>query len=346
MSLADFSSVSDAGGPVPAWLTAVPAAAQPPRLVMPPPLPSQNYFLRHWRGERSLKFAWWINGALLGLGFVVALVALFVLCVELMETRPQTYLPVFCATYASIVTIATWQIVGIWRSGTRYRVSGKPFWGGLAKCVMLLAVSLHVWTGYVVLPKLRAIYEVVQGDALIGPHSFAVTDNGDTLEFSGGITFGVAEELETRLDAMDHVKTVKLNSHGGRSIEAEQMAELIKARGLSTAVAQTCLSACPTVFLAGRERVLLGSARIGFHQPTSRVGFDEPTAALNAEQKERLVRFGLSEEFAARANQARPSSMWYPAQAELLREKVATKIVDAEPAGQATRSLQPTEAGG
>jgi hypothetical protein len=344
MSLADFSSVSEACNPVPAWLTAAPVAALPQRVVMPPPLPSQNYFLRHWRGERSLRFAYWVNGALLGIGFFVALVALFVLCVELLETRPQTYLPVFCATYASIVTIAIWQIVGIWRSATRYRAGGKPLWGGLAKCVMLLAVSLHVWAGYDVLPRLRGIYEIVRGDALIGPHTFAVTDNGDTLEFSGGITFGVAEELEARLEAMDHVKTVVLNSHGGRSVEAEQMADLIKARGLSTAVAQTCLSACPTVFLAGRERVLLGSARIGFHQPTARVGFDEPTAALNAEQKARLIRFGLSEEFAGRANQARPASMWYPARAELLREKVVTKIVDAEP--QATRSLQHAEAGG
>jgi len=346
MSLADFSSLSEARNPVPAWLTAAPVAALPQRVVMPPPLPSQNYFLQHWRGERSLKFAWWVNGALIGLGFVVALVALFVLCVELLETRPQTYLPVFCATYASIVIVATWQIVGIWRSATHYRAGGKPFWGEIAKCVMLLAVSLHVWAGYVVLPKLRAIHEIARGDGLIGPHSFAVTDNGDTLEFSGGITFGVAEELEARLDAMDHVKTVMLNSYGGRSIEAEQMADLIRARGLSTAVAQTCLSACPTVFLAGRERVLLGSARIGFHQPTSRVGFDEPTAALNAEQKARLMRFGLSEEFAMRANQARPSSMWYPARAELLREKVVTKIVDAEPAEARTRSLRQAEAGG
>lgn len=351
MSLADFSSVSEARSPAPAWLTAVPVAALAPPalprpLVMPPPLPSQNYFLRHWRGERSLSFAWWVNGALLGIGFFIALVALFVLCVELMETRPQNYLPVFSAVYASIVMIAIWQIVGIWRSATRYCVGGKRFWGGLAKGVMLLALSLHVWTGYVVLPKLHAIYEIARGDVLIGPHSFAVTDNGDTLEFSGGITFGVADELETRLEAMDHVKTVVLNSHGGRSVEAEHMAELIKERGLSTAVKGSCFSACPTVLLAGRERTLLGSARIGFHQPTSRVGFDKPTAALNAEQEARLMRFGLSQEFAARVNQARPSSMWYPARAELLREKVVTKIVDAEPAGQATRSLQPAEAGG
>jgi hypothetical protein len=338
MSLTDFSSFSDA--PAPAW----PVAALP--LVMPPPLPSRNYFLRHWCGERSLSFAYWVNGALVGIGFVVAFVVLFVLCCELLETRPQTYFRVFSATYASIVMVAIWQVVGIWRSATRYRVGGKRFWGGFAKCVMLLAVGLHVWASYAVLPGLRGIYETVRGDALIGPHTFAVIDNGDTLKFSGGITFGVAEELEARLDAMDHVKTVMLNSHGGRSIEAERMADLIKERGLSTAVTRSCLSACPTVLLGGRERILLGSARIGFHQPTARVGFDEPTADLNAEQEARLVRFGLSQEFAARANQARPDSMWYPARAELLREKVVTKIVDAEPVAQATRSLRPAEAGG
>lgn len=338
MSLADFSSVSDAAQ---AW----PAAALPRPLVMPPPLPSRNYLLRHWRGERSLPFAYWVNGALVGIGFVVALVVVFALCCDLLPTSPQTYFPVFSASYASIVMVAIWQVVGIWRSATLYRVGGKRFWGGLAKCVMLLAVGLHVCASYAVLPVLHGIYETARGDALIGPHTFAVTDNGDTLQFSGGITFGVAEELEARLDTMDHVKTVMLNSHGGRSIEAERMAELIKARALSTAVTQSCLSACPTVFLAGRERILLNSARIGFHQPSARVGFDEPTERLNAEQQARLMRFGLSQEFAARANQARPDSMWYPARAELLREKVVTKIVDTEPVEQGTRSLRRAEAG-
>src|SRR3954447_15002683 len=123
MYLADFSSFSDA--PAPAW----PVAALPRALVMPPPLPSRNYFLRHWCGERSLSFAYWVNGALVGIGFVVAFVVLFVLCCELLETRPQTYFRVFSATYASIVMVAIWQVVGIWRSAARYRVSGKRFWG-------------------------------------------------------------------------------------------------------------------------------------------------------------------------------------------------------------------------
>jgi len=351
MSLAEFSSVSDAGGPVPARRAAAPVAAMPPLamprpLVMPPPLPSRNYFLRHWRGESSLPFAYWVNGALAGIGFVVALVMLFVLCVNLLPVRPQNYFPLFSAIYASLVIVAIWQIVGIWRSATRYRVGGKRFWGGLAKCVMVIAVNLHAWAGYAAVPRLSVLYEVVRGDSLLGQHTFTVSDDGDTLEFSGGITFGVAEELKERLDAMDHVKTVKLNSHGGRSAEAEEMADLIKARGLSTEVTQSCLSACTTVFLGGRERILLGSARIGFHQPTARIGFDEPTAALNAEQQARLMRLGLSQEFAVRANQAPPHSMWYPERAELLREKVVTRIVDAEPAEQGTRSLRHAEAGG
>jgi hypothetical protein len=343
MSPAEFSCVSDAPGPAPAWLVAAPRP-----LVMPPPLPSRNYFVRHWRGERSLPFAYWVNGALVGIGFFVALVVLLVLCIDLdlLTPRPQAFFRAFSAVYASMVIVAIWQIVGIWRSAARYRVGGKRFWGGLAKCAMLFAVGLHAWASYVTVPRLRGIYEVVREDAAIGGHAFTVTDNGDTLVFSGGITFGVASELEARLDAMDHVKTVMLNSHGGRSTEAEQMANLIKAHGLSTAVTQSCLSACPTVFLGGRERILLGSARIGFHQPTARVGFDEPTASLNAEQEARLVRLGLSQEFAARANQAPPHRMWYPERAELLREKVATKIVDAEPAEHATRSLRRAEAGG
>src|SRR5437868_13093666 len=113
MSLADFSSVSDAGGPAPGWLTIARVAAllppaMPRSLVMPPPLPSLHYLLRHWRGASSLPIAYWVNGALVGIGFVVALVVLFVLCCDLLAPRPQTYFRLFSATYASIVIVAIW----------------------------------------------------------------------------------------------------------------------------------------------------------------------------------------------------------------------------------------------
>jgi hypothetical protein len=154
------------------------------------------------------------------------------------------------------------------------------------------------------------------------------------LEFSGGITFGVASEMAGFLDAMSGVKTIRLNSIGGRIREAQRMADIIKARSLSTFVVRDCLSACTIVFLGGKERYLLSTARLGFHQPAFRGMTTSARRGTIAEEIQRLQRFGLSKAFAERANTATPSGMWYPDKDELLREHVVTKVIQPNPAAK------------
>ena len=147
------------------------------------------------------------------------------------------------------------------------------------------------------------------------------------LEFSGGITFGVANELNGFLQAMGNVRTVKLNSMGGRILEAQRMSDLIRARGLTTFVEKDCMSACTIVFLGGKERAVMPAARIGFHQPAFRGMTAASRRAAIATEMARLQRFGLSRQFAERANTATPSGMWFPDKDELVREKVVTRVV-------------------
>ncbi len=177
-------------------------------------------------------------------------------------------------------------------------------------------------------PQLAGIYEIVSGDAHVGPHEFHVLANGQTLEFSGGITFGVTQELERFLDAKAGVRTVRLNSNGGRILEAQRMSDLISSRNLATFVARDCLSACTIVFLGGKERFMLPTARLGFHQPAFRgMTASDRRAAIATEQQRLQQRFGLSAAFAARANSAPPGDMWYPDKDELMRERVVTRLV-------------------
>lgn len=225
-----------------------------------------------------------------------------------------------------------WQTVGIWRAATRYQQSGHSFWGGAAKTVAALGI-LHLaynWI-FVAAPQVAGTYEIVSGDAAVGPHQFRVLADGRMLEFSGGITFGVADELERLLDATGNVATLRLNSVGGRIHEAQRMSEIVKARGLTTHVEQECMSACTIVFLGGRERLLLDTARLGFHQPTFRGMTAGDRRAVIAEEEARLQGFGLSRNFAERANAALPDGMWFPENDELVREKVVTRIVVAQP---------------
>jgi hypothetical protein len=58
-----------------------------------------------------------------------------------------------------------------------------------------------------------------------------------------------------------------LESPGGLVLDAIDLAERVRARGLRTVARYRCASACSLIFLGGAERVLWGSrAAIGLHQ--------------------------------------------------------------------------------
>ena len=310
------------------------ADAAPPAL-MPPPLPppeSQNYFLRHWRGELSLPVSYWVNGVVLGIAAGIAIALLSALIYRGDEGRPLLWLSSLVATWLSIILLVAWQSVGGWRSAVRYRRSGKFFWGTAAQAMIVLGV-LQAGYRFVMVgaPQIAGMYEIAAGDTRVGPHQFHILANGRVLEFSGGITFGVAQEMQGFLAAMENVERVRLNSIGGRILEAQKMSDLIKARGLSTVVFNQCLSACTIVFLGGKERWLAQNGRLGFHQPAFR-GMSETERRLTiALEEERLQKFGLSRAFAERANSAAPASMWIPEKDELLREHVITRILTLTP---------------
>jgi hypothetical protein len=319
--------------PLPSLAGSVPSdpvlAPQASTALPPPALRSRNYLVRHWRGELSLPVSYWLNGTVSGLvvGFMIGGMAYLINWQG--DAEPAVWLSTLIASWILAALLTIWQAVGIWRSAIRYRQSGKDFWGGVAQMLTVAGVLLFPYDfGTVGAPQLAGIYEIVSGDAHVGPHEFHVLANGQTLEFSGGITFGVTQELERFLNAMASVRTVRLNSNGGRILEAQKMSDLISSRNLATFVARDCLSACTIVFLGGKERFMLPTARLGFHQPAFRgMTASDRRAAIATEQQRLRQRFGLSAAFAARANSASPGDMWYPDKDELMRERVVTRLV-------------------
>jgi hypothetical protein len=300
-------------------------------LVLPPPLPppaSSNYFARHWRGELSLPMSYWVNGIVFGFLVGAAVASVGYAVNSRGEAQPMLWLVTLIVTWVIVALFTMWQAVGVWRSATYYKMGGKHFWGGLAKTVTVLGVlNLAYNCLFVGTAQLAGIYEIIDGDARVGAHQFKVLANGQMLEFSGGITFGVANELNGFLQAMGGVRTVRLNSMGGRILEAQRMSNLIRAKGLTTFVAQDCMSACTIVFLGGKERVVLPAARIGFHQPAFRGMTASSRRAAISTEMARLQGFGLSKQFAEKANTATPSGMWFPDKDELVREKVVTRVM-------------------
>ena len=314
-----------------------PAMTMPPvmPLALPPPLPkppAQNFIARHWRGEFSLPRAFWINYLLLGIGVGLALGALALAINSGADEQPVRWLISLSLMWSAIIPFTIWNAVGVWRAATAYRRAGKRFWGAAVKVTLVLGALHSAYSVlFVAIPQGAGIYEIVAGDPRLGSHQFKVLNNGTMLDFSGGISFGTAKEFELMLKAMDNVRTVRLNSNGGRIAEAQKISDLIRARGLSTYVSQHCASACTVVFLGGKQRQLNAAAKLGFHQPSFRGMTASEQRALIAREQARLEKFGLSQAFAERANAAAPSDMWYPDQGELLREKVVTSIYTPQP---------------
>jgi hypothetical protein len=305
----------------------------PPRL--PPPLPkrpAQNVIARHWRGELSLPRSYWINYVVLGTSFGLASAVLGVAINPSVGEQPVRWLISHGLTWIAIILFTIWGAIGVWRAAIAYRQTGKRFWGTAAKATMALGAFHLVYSVYyVAIPQGLGIYEIAAGDARLASHQFKVLNNGTMLDFSGGISFGTAKEFETILKALDNVRTVRLNSNGGRVAEAQKISDLIKARGLSTYVTHQCASACTIMFLGGKQRHLHANARLGFHQPYFRGMTANEQRISIAREQARLEKFGLSAAFAERANSAGPSGMWFPEQSELLRERVVTSIFNPQP---------------
>jgi len=297
--------------------------------------------------------SYWLNGTVSGLVVGLVIGGMAYLINWQGDAEPVVWLSTLIASWILAALLTIWQAVGIWRAAIRYRQSGKDFWGGVAQMLTVAGLLVFPYDFAIIgAPQLAGIYEIVSGDAHVGPHEFHVLANGQTLEFSGGITFGVTQELERFLNAMAGVRTVRLNSNGGRILEAQRMSDLISSRNLATFVARDCLSACTIVFLGGRERFMLPTARLGFHQPAFRgMTAADRRAAIATEQQRLQQRFGLSAAFAARANSAPPGGMWYPDKDELMRERVVTRLVSPKqvlpsPTDAPTANAAPSSADG
>jgi hypothetical protein len=78
---------------------------------------------------------------------------------------------------------------------------------------------------------------------------------GDQLVMSGDVVGDECDRLRTALDAHPDITTVVLrNSHGGNADSGYCVGELLRARGVNTAVSGHCNSSCSRMFLGGVQR--------------------------------------------------------------------------------------------
>lgn len=278
-----------------------------------------SYFARHWRGELPLRTSYWVNCFLLTL-FLRGLLEGLSLVIR--DAGLMAIAAFMIGAYFLLTCISVWQIVGTWRSATTSESRG---WATIVEILMVVyalgAVSQIIGT---VAPQVTEYCRILAGDTSMPPCDIQMFPNGMDIELRGGLRAGSAKKFAGALARAPQVRVLYINSVGGRVSEAEQMAQLVKERRLTTYALEQCLSAATIVFLAGKERVVGPGTRMGFHRGDFPGLKPEDQISLETHECERLRSAGVEEWFIARVLETPPESMWYPTFDELLRARVAT----------------------
>lgn len=291
-----------------------------------------NFIARNWRGEFSLGVTYWLFGFAGNLAVALVPFALAGLHRSNSGFHPTYIFSIIVGTWISIVAVSIWQWVAVWRSSKklvrrRALEQRKAPWARVAQVMTVIA---FVQLGAAILSQgVAQIAEITRiaflGDPDIPEYAIRVMRNGTEAEINGGIRFGLADEFSKILRASRQIRVVHLHSIGGRIAEGEQLYKVIQDNHLTTFVSVKCLSACTMAFAAGRERVLLHGAVLGFHRG-SFAGEDTWDSPEMAGQRKIFTAAGYSPQFIDRALATPSADMWKPSEAELLGAGVITRV--------------------
>ncbi len=291
-----------------------------------------NFIARNWRGEYPLWVSYWIFGTVANVAVQSIPLVMAAIFSRNSGFNPYASFAIIAGSWIAVIAVISWQFTGVWRSANRSAaqralVGKRAPWAGVAKLMMALGVlQILVVVATTGIPQVREVVEIAfMNDPDIPDYSIRVMRNGTEAEIVGGIKFGLASDLQKILSASQQIRVVHLNSVGGRLGEAKKLYQIIKDNHLTTYVSSTCASACTMAFAAGRQRVVLDSAVLGFHRG-SFAGDDR--AAENDVMKDIYVAAGFNPWFISRVMSTPSAEIWQPTVQELREAKVITKVSD------------------
>lgn len=245
---------------------------------------------------------------------------------EVAELAPDLRLSAGLHLAALMLTVAAVACckLGVWRLAAQHgRRPGRSAQAWAVRAALLAGAALLGWTFAL---QHRPAQALEMGRIALGHDPVPIVDvlptpDGRSLLLRGSLGSGSAARVRAALAEAPAVQWVRLDSAGGRLLEAETIAAEIQRLGLDTHVEGHCASACTLVLLAGRTRTAAPEAQIGFHRPQF-AGVDaqqlgDTPVLLNAYRSA-----GLGEAFIERVRRTPSHAVWYPARAELLDNRV------------------------
>lgn len=281
------------------------------------------WIFKHWRGEYSLAYSFWVNVVAINLAFTLPLRWA---SADYGVTDPLTATRVHMMLIGVHVMIFPWQFVGLWRSARYHRAHGDTaLWGWLACAFFGLGIIVNLANG---ISNSRLIGEMLKIAMGLDPehaYTLRVLDGGKVLALYGGIAFGVADDVAAVLRASPTIHVIHLNSGGGRVVAARQLYTVIREAGLDTYTRWGCASACTLAFLAGKERSMHIDTHLAFHHYAT-VG-EDPEGIANQHDMDRriLLDAGVPTAFIERAFATPHDDLWLPDQKALYAANVITR---------------------
>jgi hypothetical protein len=302
----------------------------------------RGYVARHWLGEQSLAWSYWINNVVLATPLALGLTGLMS-WISAKGDSLQVSSIVLLLGFPLLMALDAWCIVGAWRAATAYLYDGgSRLWGWLARISLGLgALQLLVSVLFGLLPNLGQFWQMARGIDPLGQATLSISADGRSLLLSGTIGMGDAERLRAMLDspAARELRRIELNSPGGRLREAEKMATALKQHGQGSRAVGTCASACTLVFLAGNPRQLTSGARLGFHRASTGTYNPVFEELANQQLAGTYRELGLPQSMIDKTLNTPSYSIWFAPREDLLVHSLIAPLpqtiaVELPPAGQ------------
>jgi hypothetical protein len=287
-----------------------------------------NYLVRQWRGEFSLPVSYWVNGALVTLAIIPLLTAIN-------NSKFSDRLGIYGTglwilfVLGFVAALTVWQAIGTWRSSEKHVArGGSAGWAVTARVMIVLGTIQAAGAFVTQIPLIRRAATMLVHTGEVPHYQVRLLRNATEIELSGGLSNGTAAAVKTVLEATPNVKLIHLNNSAGGITEGSKLAELIESYGLATFTSRSCVNACMIAFIAGKDRYLGETGRLGFHS-ASVDGTDEIGAeGGNNIQGQFYLRHGVTPAFVDRVTSPAASGTWYPTRDELISAHVITAIVD------------------
>lgn len=127
---------------------------------------------------------------------------------------------------------------------------------------------------------------------------YHIKNEGKMLQVLGNIEQGFSIKLQKAIEENPKIKVIALGSGGGLIKEALDAGRYIRSKNLETTLWNNCYSACPLVFLGGKQRTIMSPyPYLGFHKIYTKEGAISNFHPIYREVAEYVKSMGVSSNY-------------------------------------------------